>query len=323
MATISDNPPQPSPQHFMSTSGATDPVWIHQEPYSSRPTFEKLDRDLETEVCIIGAGIAGIQTAYELVLRGHEVVMLEAREVLSGETGRTSGHLSSALDDGYTVIAQKHGDKGAILAAESHNWAIKRVGEVSKKLGIECEYRTLPGYQISQYDKVKQPEEHEEEIKELKEEVAKAKAIGMNIDYKEGFAVQGWDGQFDQRDAAVFHDQGTFHPTKYLVGLLKWLKDQPKFKCFSRSRVMDVKEKGIEIGPIGSTTVKVSTDDGHTISCKDAVMATCVPLQKLSIIAEMEYMRTYCIAIKVSKGYIEDCLLYDVAEVYKYARTKN
>lgn len=180
MATVSDapameHPPQPSPPHFMATSGATDPVWVHTDPYSNRPTFSKLNQDLETDVCVVGSGIAGVQTAYELVTRGHKVVMLEARDIIGGETGRTSGHLASALDDGYTLIAEKHGDKGAVIAAESHNWAINHVGEVAKKLGIECEYRKLPGYEVSQYDRNKQPKEHANEIKELKEEVAKCK----------------------------------------------------------------------------------------------------------------------------------------------------
>ncbi len=292
MATASqhEHPPQPSPQHFMNTSGATDPVWVHQDPYSNRPHFSHLDQELETDIVIVGSGISGVSCAYELVGRGKNVIMLEAREILSGETSRTSGHLASALDDGYTNIAQKHGDSGAIIAAESHNWAIDHVGEVAKKLGIACEYRLLPGIEVSQYDRNKQPKEHESEIKELKEEVAKCKGIGMDVDFKEGYVVKGWDGQPDQRDAAIFQHQATFHPTKYLNGILKWLKEQPNFKCFSHTRVMDTPEKGIEIGPIGRKTVQVKTDRGHTVTCGDVIVATCVPLQKLSVIAEMEYM---------------------------------
>ncbi|TKA81775.1 hypothetical protein B0A49_00647 [Cryomyces minteri] len=307
-----------SPQHFMDTSGDTEPVWIHTEPYSSRPHFPKLDKDLHTDVCIVGAGIGGISTAYELVSRGVNVVMIEAREVLSGETGRTSGHLSSALDDGYVEIAKKHGDDGAKAAAQSHTWALDHVGEVSKKLGIECEYRHLPGYEISQYP-VGHPK-HAEEIEQVKEEVEYCKKLGMNVTFQEGFAVKGWDGQIDQRDAAIFSGQATFHPTKYLVGLLKWLKDQPNFQCFTHTRMMDIEEKGVEILGMGSKDCHVKTDDGYTITCKDALEATCVPLQKLSVVAEMEYNRTYCIAIRVPKNYIEDCLLYDEAEAYKYIR---
>lgn len=312
MATMAE------PQHAMRTSGETDPVWIHHMPYSQYPTFPSLKQDIETDVCIIGAGIAGVSTAYELVARGRNVVLIEAREVLSGETGRTSGHLASALDDGYVEIAKKHGTQGAKSAAESHQWALERIGSISKELGIECEYRKLPGYQISQYPTGQK--EHDEEVEELKQEVEKAKSLGLNVAFKEGFAVRGWDGNVDQRDAAIFGEQATFHPTKYVVGLLRWLKDQANFQCFTHTRMEDLQEKGVEILGMGSKTIKVSTVNGPTITCSHAVEATVVPLQKLSVVAEMEYDRTYCIAIRVPKGYIEDCLLYDEAEKYKYIR---
>lgn len=115
-------------------------------------------------------------------------------------------------------------------------------------------------------------------------------------------------------------NQATFHPTKYLNGVLDWLKSQSNFRCYTQTRVLSVEEKGIEILGLGKKTVEVKTSGGHTIKCNDAVQATCVPLQKLSLIAEMEYYRTYCIAVRVPKGSIEDCLLYDNAEMYKYAR---
>lgn len=66
--------------------------------------------------------------------------------------------------------------------------------------------------------------------------------------------------------------------------------------------------------------VRVKTMDGHTITATDVVKATAVPLQKLSIVTEMAFYRTYCVAIRVPKGEIEDCLIYDEAEMYKYVR---
>lgn len=306
------------PKQFMRTSGETDAVWIHTDPYSNRPQFSKLDRDLETDVCIIGSGISGISIAYELVTRGINVVLIEAREILSGETGRTSGHLANDLDDGYTEIAKKHGDEGAKAAADSHTWALNRVGEISKQLGIECEYRKLPGYDISQY--LRNSRQHADDMQQLLVDGKKASAVGIRTEYKEGFAVKGWTGAIDQRDAVIYYDQATFHPTKYLVGVLKFLQNQPNFSCYTYTRAMDVEEKGVELLGMGHKDVYVKTLDGHTIKCQDAVEATCVPLQKLSIIAEEEYYRTYCIAIRTPKGSVEDCLLYDSAEEYKYIR---
>lgn len=299
-----------APQQFMNTSGERDAVWLATEPYSNRPRFSKLTKDINTDVCIVGSGIAGTSIAYELVSRGVKVTMIEAREVVSGESGRTSGHLSS---DGFSHIKEKHGMDGAKNAASSHSWALEHVGEVSKRLGIECEYRQLPGYHISQY--LKGESKHDEEVKQMKEEVELSKSLGMEVTFRDGYAIKGWDGKLDQRDAAVFTKQATFHPTKYIVGVLKWLAKQPNFECFTRTRMMSADEKGIL-----NKEVHVKTEDGYTINCNDVVEATTCPLQKLSIVAEMEYFRTYCIAIRVPKGSIEDCLIYDQADPYHYIR---
>ncbi|KAL2395998.1 hypothetical protein ABEF93_003282 [Exophiala dermatitidis] len=316
MATVNED------EHFMKTSGQHDPVWIHKDPYINRPEFRQLDKDLEADVCIIGSGISGISVAEQLVKRNYKVVMIEARDAISGETSRTSGHLASDLDDGYTEIAKKFGRDGAKIAAESHNWAINHVGEVSKELGIDCEYRKLPGYNISQYPKG--TKEHDEEIETLKEEVKVAQEIGLDAKYVEGATIRGWDGKPDQRDAAIYNGQATFHPTKYLNGVLNWLRRQRNFECYTRTRMTSINEKGVDVPltdvHLGSDKVIVETANGHKITCSHAVEATCVPLQKLSLIAEMEYDRTYCIAIRIPKGSVEDCLIYDQAEEYKYVR---
>lgn len=307
---------------FLDTSGETTPVWVHSEPYSKRPSFPKLTEDIADDVCIIGSGISGICTAYHLVKHGKSVTMIEARNFLSGESSRTSGHLASNLDDGYTAIASKFGKDAAKKAAESHQWALEHVGDVSRELGIDCEYRMLKGYTVSQY--LRGTKEHKKDVQSLMEECSLSRELGLDARFEEGLKVQGWDGAIDQRDAAVFGRQATFHPTKYLNGVLKWLKKQPNFKGYSNTRATSVSESGVTIPVIGTHIgpkgVTIETANGQTITCSSSVEATCVPLQKLSIIAEMEYMRTYCIAIRIPKDIVEDCLLYDTADVYKYVR---
>ncbi|WYZ41410.1 hypothetical protein EsH8_V_000305 [Colletotrichum jinshuiense] len=310
-------------QQFEATSGATDAVWVHNDKYTNRAgqDIKPLTHSTEADVCIVGSGIAGVSVAYELVTRGKQVVLLEARELLSGETGRTSGHLSNALDDGYLEIKKKHGSEGARAAAESHTWALNYVGEVSKKLGIDCEYRKLPGYMVSQYSR--SDPKHDEDIKSIREEVDCAKELGIDVEFKDGLAIKGWSaepGRPDQRDGAIWHGQATFHPTKYVNGVLEFLLQQPNFKCHSQTRVMSVEEPGIEILGMGNKHVEVKTQQDHTVTCDHAVEATNVPLQKLSIVAEMEFYRTYCVAIRIPKGSVEDCLIYDTAEEYKYVK---
>lgn len=303
------------------TTGATDAVWVHQDPYSNRPVFEPLKEDIKTQTCIVGAGISGLSIAYELVKRRQEVVILEARDVLSGETGRTSGHLSSALDDEYTNIEKKHGREGAQAAADSHNWAIERVGQISKELGIDCDYHILPAYRVSQFGKIgEETSDHAKDVEQMKAEARVATELGLDAKYHEGLTVKGWQGNHDQRDALVFTRQAAFHPTKYLNGLLKWLKKQDNFRCYTHTRVVQVEEKGIEVFGIGSKEVHIETEAGNHVRCENAVEATAVPLQKLSVIVQLEFYRTCCVALKVPKGSVEDCLLYDTGDPYTYVR---
>ena len=64
-------------------------------------TRQALDQDLETQICIVGAGIAGLTIGYRLAKNGHRVVIVDGGHVGGGETERTTAHLSQVLDDGY------------------------------------------------------------------------------------------------------------------------------------------------------------------------------------------------------------------------------
>src|SRR4051812_10886523 len=81
-------------------SGKSISIWMNTEDV---PPFEPLDCDHETDVCIIGAGIAGITTAYLLVNQGKSVTIIEDGPLAGGETARTTAHLASALDDSFEL----------------------------------------------------------------------------------------------------------------------------------------------------------------------------------------------------------------------------
>ena len=238
--------------------------------------------------------------------------------MITGESNRTTGHLSSTLD--YASIASKHGKASAAIVAESHQWALEHVGEVSQELGIDCDYRRLPAYEISQHPRGEQG--HDEDVNSLKDEVKLANEIGLSARFEAEHTIPGWKGNIDQRDIAIYDKQATFHPTKYMTGVLKHLQQQPNFKCYTHTRMMDCSSHGVHIPvlDIGSKSIAVKTMHGPVITCKQAVQATCVPLQKLSVIVQQEAHRTYAIAIKIPKGSVEDCLIYDTADPYTYLR---
>src|ERR1041385_2561307 len=107
--------------------GQTNSTWTAPPDNSPDP---KLDCDLHADVCIAGAGIAGLSIAYTLVQEGKSVIVLEADVAGGGETSRTTAHLSTALDDRYHEIERLFGQQASRLAAESHAAAIDRIGSI-------------------------------------------------------------------------------------------------------------------------------------------------------------------------------------------------
>src|SRR5919199_668692 len=98
-----------------SDSGRTTSLWMETV---DMPRFPKLGQDATCDVCVVGAGIVGMTTAYLLAREGKQVVVLDDGEVGGGETGRTTAHLAPALDDRYYEIERMHGEDGSRRAAD-------------------------------------------------------------------------------------------------------------------------------------------------------------------------------------------------------------
>src|SRR5687768_4955047 len=125
------------------TSGENLSFWID----SVKPVFfEPLKQDIETDILVIGGGIAGLTTAYCLIASGRDVILLEDGAIGSGESGRTTAHLTNALDDRYYNLQKLFGKGKAKLAADSHTAAIDWIEQVIETENIDCEFKRLDGY---------------------------------------------------------------------------------------------------------------------------------------------------------------------------------
>src|SRR5437588_321468 len=105
-----------------------------------------LSENLSTDVCVIGAGIAGVTTAYLLAREDRRVVLVDDGPVGSGMTGRTTAHLVNALDDRYSELEKMLGEEFSRLCAESHTFAIDRIEAIVAEEKIDCDFERLDGY---------------------------------------------------------------------------------------------------------------------------------------------------------------------------------
>src|SRR3954469_4212421 len=89
-----------------------------------QPTEAEPDAGFVPDALIVGAGIAGLTIAYELLGRGLTVAVIDKEPKLGrGMTGRTTAHLSNVIDDRFSALASHRGDEVTRLAYDAHGAA--------------------------------------------------------------------------------------------------------------------------------------------------------------------------------------------------------
>ncbi len=106
-------------------------------------SFPKLDANLETDVVIVGGGNSGLSVAYRFLKEGKSVVVIEDGLIGSGETGRTSAHLTAVLDPRYFELEKMYGKEKSKLIAQSHMNAINNIEYIIYEEAINCDFQRV------------------------------------------------------------------------------------------------------------------------------------------------------------------------------------
>src|SRR5438105_4263316 len=118
-------------------NGRSVSVWMAT---ADTPSGPKLAEDARCDVCIVGAGIAGLSTAYLLSREGKKVIVLDDGPTAGGETSRTTAHLVFYNDDGMSKIESLHGAEGLRLATDSHMAAVDKIESIARQEKIDCDF---------------------------------------------------------------------------------------------------------------------------------------------------------------------------------------
>jgi len=114
--------------------------WFSQLP--AEPPRPPLPGDTDADVAIVGAGFTGLWAAYHLLTLDPSlrVVVLEARHVGYGASGRNGGWVSSAITGGREPDAARLGREPVAAFQRVMNRAVERIGEIAAAEGIEADY---------------------------------------------------------------------------------------------------------------------------------------------------------------------------------------
>ncbi len=281
------------------TSGTTLSVWTDTAQIPLRP---KLTRDVKANVCIVGAGIAGMTTAYLLARAGKSVVLLDDGPIGGGMTGRTTAHLVTALDDRYFELEQLHGRKGARLAAESHRTSIDQVESIVKDEKIDCEFERLDGYLFEPPDDLKDI---------LERELKAAHRAGLSdLEIVERAPISS----YDTGKALLFPRQAQFHPLRYLEGLALAIEREGG-QIYNQTHARKIE---------GGNPARIETSTESIVSADAVVVATNTPVNDLfAIHTKQAAYLTYVIGALVRRGEVERALFWDTPHPYHYIRLES
>ncbi|HWS99345.1 MAG TPA: FAD-dependent oxidoreductase [Pyrinomonadaceae bacterium] len=283
-----------------SDSGETTSVWFATAPEIE--TDGPLAADATADVVIVGAGIAGMTTAYLLAREGRKVVVLDDGPVGGAMTGRTTAHLVNALDDRYYELERLHGERGARLAAESHTAAIDTVEKIVRDEGIECEFERLDGYLFAPPNESK---------KELEDELEACHRVGLtSMELVERAPIK----DFDTGKALRFPRQAQFHPLLYLAGLARAVRrDGGRIHTGTHAATIE-----------GGELARVKTAAGNTVTAQAVVVATNSPVNdRVAIHTKQAPYITYVIGARVPTGSVERALYWDTPDPYHYVRVES
>lgn len=216
--------------------------------------YPELNKDLYVDVAVVGGGISGIMTAYELAQTSKSVALFEARELLYGTTGFTTAKLSAQHNLIFDELINRYDAEKARLYYEANMQGIEKIVAIAEKEKIDCDLKKQSAYVYTQQELQKE---------NMKKEAHAYEQLNIRGELKETLPVN-----VDITQAIVMHDQYEFHPVAFLAGLIKQL-EKMNVKIYEHTTINKVKD---------GDPVKLRTNAGHMIHCKQAVCATKYPV---------------------------------------------
>lgn len=161
------------------------------------PTFPTLEKDIKTDVLIIGGGIAGILTAYFLHQKGIDYALVEKNRICSGNTQNTTAKITVQHGYIYSKILKGEGLESAQMYLAANQASFDEYARICKN--IECDYEIKDNCVFS-FDE-----------KKTEDELDALQRIGFHAEFAKELPLP-----IKPNGSVIFKNQAQFHPIKFL-----------------------------------------------------------------------------------------------------------
>lgn len=225
-----------------------------------------LNEDLSVSTLVIGAGMAGILTAYKLYNEGEDVVVIDSGRIGGGQTKNTTAKITAQHDDIYGRLIRTFGEEQAREYATENLRAVLEYSRIIKEENIDCDFKILPSYIYSCDNREK-----------IEKEYAVVKALGMDSVLEDKIELPVHNAL-----ALKLENQAQFSPMKFIKAISRDLT------VYEKTRVLSIDRYNV-----------VKTTGGY-IFAKNIVFACHYPFVNFPglFFARMHQERSYVLALK-------------------------
>jgi glycine/D-amino acid oxidase-like deaminating enzyme len=277
------------------------PVWM---AYPRRtPMTRQIERDLSTDILVVGAGISGALIAYSLAREGHRVVVIDRRGLLTGSTPASTALLLFEIDTPLIHLKREIGVRPAERAWLRSKGALDALYKLTRDERINASMSLHPSVYLAG-DVL--------DARGLAKEVSARVRIGLPSQYLDRRELRA---RFDLSRAAaiVSADSVAADPRALASGFLRRAQ-QLGARLFAPHEIAD-----IQSGKRGALAV---TKDGFTIESRQIVLCTGYELPKIVPTHGHSIASTWVIATKPQPKHLwpSECFIWEAKDPYLYVR---
>lgn len=269
------------------------PTW---EASKDRPRYTPLDGDRTVDVLIIGGGLTGVITAYQLAESGKQVLIIEADSVGAGATGYTTAFITQVIDTNTSDLVRLYGSERTRGVWQSGGAVIDWYEQTIKREKIECDFVRCPSFIYAN---------RQQDLAALAEEANQAKGLDFPMaDAASELAPLPIAG------AMRLDNQAKFHPLKFLSTLAAITNKRGVEIC------ENTKAESIE----GTGPLTITTNHG-VITTTNVVIATYAPFHNPAATrAKKGAYTSYVYELELPSGSLPEAIYEDLDNPYHYFR---
>ncbi|MBR0350258.1 MAG: FAD-dependent oxidoreductase [Clostridia bacterium] len=268
----------------------------------------KIDKNYTTSVCVIGAGLTGLSTAYYLAKEGKKVIVVDKDGIGEKASGHTTAKITMHHGLIYDYLLNSYGIDYALKYYESNKHAIENIKQIIKQEKIKCDLEEQANYIYTT---------KKSERAKIEKEVSAINALeAYSTGKRYASLASSLDLPFKTEIAIKTSKQAQFHPVKYMLGLAKAI-EKNNGKIFTNSCVKNVKKSAD-----GNYTVEF---DKYKIKAKYVVIATHYPFINFPglYFSKMYQATSYAIAIETKEKLFDGMYLNASEPVLSFRTIKD